>query len=89
MRLRDWLADHFKFMQYSVPRKAANREPSRWRWFVVEFVKTAAKFALAAIVFLVYLVKVLTPPRGKPPVALLFLAALLAALSGMMISFAL
>lgn len=87
MRLRDWLADHFKFMQYSVPRVSAKREPSRWRWFVVEFVKTAAKFALAAIVFLVYLVKVLTPPRGQPPVALLFLAALLATISSMLFCF--
>lgn len=87
MRLRDWFADHFRFVQYAVPRVPAKREPSRWGWFAVEFTRTAAQFALAAVLFLVYLVKALTPARGRLPVALLFLAALLAATSGMVFCF--
>lgn len=85
--MRDWLAGHFSAVQYAVPRVPAKREPSRLVWFMVEFVKTAGLFLLIAVVFLARVIKVATPARGQPPVALLFLGALLVATSGMLFCF--
>lgn len=84
-RIQDWFAYHFG-TQYAVPRttaRAKRREPSRLVWFIGEFVRTTGIALVGALVFLVVLIKVLTPKRGQPPVALMFLAALLGSLSGM------
>lgn len=83
--MRDWFADHFG-TQYAVPRAKVGN-PSRWWGYGRDFIVTSAKFALIAAVFCIGLGKALSVKEGQQPVALLFLAALLAALSGTMFSF--
>lgn len=86
MRMRDWLADRCRWVQYSVPRTRP-RHPSCWWAYGRDFLITSGKLAIALLSLCILLIKALTPPRGQPPVVLLFLAALLAGLSGMTISF--
>lgn len=85
MRFRDWCADHFG-TQYAVPR-VGPREPSRWLLLGKEFALTTARWAFLGFVGAIWLIKALSVKRDQIPVALLFLAALLAFLSTLRITF--
>lgn len=85
MRVRDWFADHFGG-QYAVPRVKA-KEPSRWWGYGRDFVRVTLKLSLASLIFAVWLIHTSSAKNGRMPVEVLLLAALLAALSGMMFTF--
>jgi hypothetical protein len=84
-RFQEWLADHFGF-QYPKPR-VGPREPSRWLLLGKEFALTTARWAFLGFVGAIWLIRALSVRRGQIPVPLLFLAALLALLSTLRITF--
>jgi len=87
MRVQDWLADRFKFVQYAVPRvKPAVRTKPDWPK-VREHLAEVAVGIGALIVVVHALAKALAPKKGEPPVAILFVLAALAAIPGTLIVF--
>jgi hypothetical protein len=72
MRFRDWLADHFRFVQYAKPQRSPKREHSFWREFARELLRVVLAACLLAAYFWRY--------RGDPGIRVfgLFAAALLA-----------
>lgn len=63
------------------------REPSRWGYLGKEFAATSARWAFLGFVGAIWLIRALSVKRGQIPVALLFLAAFLAFLSTLHITF--
>lgn len=63
------------------------REPSRWVLLGKEVALTAARWTFLGFVGAIWLIRALSVKRGEIPVALLFLAALLAFLSTLHITF--
>lgn len=85
MRVQDWLADRFSFVQYAVPRVNPSPRP-RVDWQVMRSHGRDIAIGAGALLVVVHeLAKALTPRAGEPPVALLFALAAIAAIPGLMI----
>lgn len=85
MRVQDWLADRFSFVQYAVPRvKPASKARVDWQ-LMRSHGRDIAVGAGATLVVIHELAKALTPRKSEPPVAILFVLSAIAAVPGLMI----
>lgn len=72
VRIRDWLADHFRSIQYAKPRRAPKRDHSFWR----EFGREGLRLGVIAGAFVLFLWRYRNTPGMR--VLGLFAAALMA-----------
>lgn len=86
MRVQDWLADRFSFVQYAVPRvKPKTRTNRNWPKIREQLGDVAA--GVGALIIVVHALSMaLAPRKGEPPVAILFVLAALAAIPGTLIT---
>ncbi|WP_291773727.1 hypothetical protein [Luteibacter sp.] len=84
IRLQDWLADRFSFIQYAVPRVQPAKPGLDW----LKVRRQLGDLAIGAAALLVAIhvvARALAPRAGGPPVALLLFGAVLAAIPGTVI----
>jgi hypothetical protein len=87
MRVQDWFADRFSFVQYAVPR-VQPKAASKTNWPKVREQLGDIAVGVGALIIVVHaLAKALAPRPGEPPVAILFALAAIAAVPGTLIVF--